>query len=302
MRAYNFARAVLVPGLLGFLALASVACSRPAESGAGAASPAPSSPATPLPAPTPAPSSPVRLATTTSVHDSGLLASLLPVFEQETGLRVVVTAVGTGQAFQIGRDGNADLLLVHDRKGEEQFVAEGHGASRHEFMWNTFEILGPADDPAGIAGSTTGAAAFAKIAASGAPFVSRGDDSGTHRRETSLWKASGAKPAEGQVSSTGQGMGATLRVADEKNAYVLCDQGTRLGYKTPLRIQAHVAGTDDLKNRYAVVRIAKAKHPEADTASGDRLADWLLSPATAKRIEAFQVGGQPLFRSVSSGQ
>lgn len=244
----------------------------------------------------------LRLATTTSVHDSGLLAVLLPEFEKEDDVRVTVTAVGTGAAFKLARDGNADLLLVHDKKGEEEFIAAGDGASRTEFMWNTFEIAGPAADPAHVKGAASGADAMKKIAEAKSPFISRGDDFGTHRREKSFWTKLAIKPAWEGYRETGSGMADTLRVADEKEAYVLTDQGTRLGYKAPLRIVPLVANTDDLKNHYAVVRISKAKHPEADTDTAEILANWLASPATAQKIAAFKVGGQALFTPTTQGQ
>lgn len=257
----------------------------------------------PAPAPVPVSGVVLRLATTTSVNDSGLLGALLPVFEKETGIRVTVTAVGTGAAFKLARDGNADALLVHDKKGEEEFIATGDGTERVEFMWNTFEILGPAADPAKIATATSGAAAMKLIAEAGAPFVSRGDDSGTHRREKSLLAKAGVeKPSWSAYRSTGQGMGLTLTVANETGAYVLCDQGTRLGWRGELRLTPLVANLDDLKNRYAFVRIAKAKHPTSDVANADRLIAWFLSPETTRRIEAFQVGGRPLFIPTGAGR
>ncbi len=265
--------------------------------------PAPAAPPTSGPAKAPATGVILRLATTTSVNDSGLLGALLPEFEKETGIRVTVTAVGTGAAFKLARDGNADALLVHDKKGEEEFIAGGDGTERVEFMWNTFEILGPAADPAKIATATSGAEAMKRIADAAAPFVSRGDDSGTHRREKSLFAKAGVeKPSWPAYRSTGQGMGLTLTVANETGAYVLCDQGTRLGWKGDLRLAPLVASLDDLKNRYAFVRIAKAKHPASDVENADRLISWFLSPETTKRIEAFQVGGKPLFIPTGAGR
>lgn len=239
----------------------------------------------------------VRLVTTTSVQDSGLLAAILPEFEKESGVKVDVIALGTGAALQSARDGNADLLLAHDRTGEEKFIADGDGRERTEFLWNSFEILGPAADPAGVAGSASAADAFRKIAAAGAPFVSRGDDSGTHRRETSLWMAAGGKPEWPGYAETGQGMGATIRIADERGAYVLCDQGTRFGYRGELRLRSLLSATPELRNTYSVVRLDTKRHVHVPPAA-DALADWLLSPETSRRIEAYQVGGRTLFRSL----
>jgi len=241
----------------------------------------------------------IRLVTTTSVRDSGLLDALLPVFERETGLGVDVVAVGTGAALQHGRDGNADLLLIHDRKGEDAFVADGNGLERRDLMWNTFEICGPADDPAGARGSPTGAEAFAKIAAGKATFVSRGDDSGTHRRERSLWTNAGVEPSWEGYLSTGQGMGATLMVAQERRAYVLSDRGTRLAYRTKIDLDVLVTDAPDLRNDYAVVLLNPTKHPDLHHAEATRLADWFTSVETARRIDAFQVEGEPLFHSVA---
>ena len=241
----------------------------------------------------------VRLVTTTSVQDSGLLPAILPEFERSTGLKVDVVALGTGAAFQSARDGNADLLLVHDRTGEEQFIADGDGRARTEFLWNSFEILGPAADPAGVAGSTSGGDALDRIAAAGAKFVSRGDDSGTHRREKALWKAAGGQREWPGYSESGQGMGATLRIADETDAYVLCDQGTRFGYQGDLRLKSLLAETPELRNVYSVVRLNPARHVHVPQ-EADTLADWLLSPDTARRIETYQVGGHALFNPLQA--
>ena len=240
----------------------------------------------------------IRLATTTSTQDSGLLDTLLPVFETETGIAVDVIAVGTGAAFRQARDGNADLLLVHDRKGEEQFVAEGHGVLRRDLMWNTFEILGPADDPAGVAGAQSGGEALRRVVATGARFVSRGDDSGTHRREKALWEAAGGRAAWDGYAESGQGMGATLRMADEMNAYVLADRGTRLRYAQELRLRALLADTPELRNPYGVVVISAERHPEIHDAAARRLADWLVGAEAAQIIADYQVAGEPLFHPV----
>src|SRR5262249_45906243 len=194
---------------------------------------------------------PVRLGTTTSVQDSGLLPILLAAYTEATGARVDVIAVGTGAAFQLARDGNVDLLLVHDRAGEEAFVAGGDGRSRHDLMWNTFEVLGPTVDPASVRGTERGAEALRRIGAARAPFVSRGDDSGAHRRERKLWEAAGGRPDWPGYRESGQGMGATLRIADETGAYVLCDRGTRLGYQGALRLVPLLADTTDLRNDYS---------------------------------------------------
>ena len=240
----------------------------------------------------------IRLATTTSTQDSGLLDTLLPVFTEQTGITVDVIAVGTGAAFRQARDGNADLLLVHDRAGEDEFVAQGHGVERRDLMWNTFEILGPRGDPAGVAGATDGAEALQRIAAAGAAFVSRGDDSGTHRREKRLWDAAGGRPEWDGYRESGQGMGATLRIADELDAYLLVDRGTRLRYAQGLRLSAHLADTPELRNPYGVVVISVERHPEIQDVAARQLADWLVGEESARIIAEFRVGGEQLFHPV----
>ncbi|MCE9634470.1 MAG: substrate-binding domain-containing protein [Planctomycetes bacterium] len=262
------------------------------------ADPAPSRPvAPPAPAPAPHVAVHVRLVTTTSVQDSGLLAAILPEWERATGDVVDVIALGTGAAFKSAKDGNADLLLVHDKKGEEEFIASGDGVGRTEFLWNSFEILGPASDPAQVKGVKSAPEALKRIAAADAKFVSRGDDSGTHRREKSLWEKAGGRPTWAGYREAGQGMGPTLRIADETDAYVLCDQGTRYGYKGALRLTSLLAATPELRNVYSVVRLNVAKHTHVKKQADD-LAAWLLTPETAKRIEAFQVNGNTLFNSL----
>ena len=255
--------------------------------------------AKPADGPTPAPAAKsqrrVRLVTTTSVRDTGLLDALLPAFEKEAAIGVDVIAVGTGAAFQHGRDGNADLLLVHDRKGEEEFVAKGDGAERRDLMWNTFEIAGPPEDPARVKGAKTGAEAFAKIASSRAGFISRGDDSGTNRKELALWKKAAVEPSWPGYVKAGQGMGPTLLIADEKKAYVLTDRGTRLAFRKKLALVPLVADGADLRNDYSVVTLSATKHPDLAHTEAGQLAAWLTSPATVKRIADFQVEGEALF-------
>jgi tungstate transport system substrate-binding protein len=208
---------------------------------------------------------------------------------------VDVIAVGTGAAFKLARDGNVDLLLVHDREGEEEFIASGDGLERRELMWNTFEILGPPDDPARVRSAGTAAAGMARIAAAGAAFVSRGDDSGTHRREKKLWEAAGGRPAWPGYRETGQGMGATLTLADEIGAYVLADRGTRLAFAQKLRLLPLFADTRELRNEYSVVLINPAKHPQIAQEEARNLADWLVTPEAARLIAGFRVGGEQLF-------
>jgi len=281
-----------VAGLLlgSFALLAAGACSRDSAN-------------EPAPSHEPAkPSRHVRLATTTSTRDSGLLGAILPVFEKETGTKVDVVAVGTGAAFKLAKDGNADLLLVHDRKGEEEFIAAGDGRARREICWNTFEILGPIGDPAGVKTSGNAGEALQRIAKSGAGFVSRGDDSGTHRRERSLWKSGGGLTKWAGYREVGQGMGPTLLVADETNSYVLADRGTALSFRTKLRIVPLLADTPEMRNVYSVVRLDTKSHPEVAAAESDALADWLEGPEAERLIGDFKVAGEPLFHPMKPGQ
>jgi tungstate transport system substrate-binding protein len=244
----------------------------------------------------------VRLATTTSTRDSGLLDALLPVYEKKSGDKIDVIAVGTGAAFKLAADGNADLLLVHDVRGEEAFIAAGEGKERRPLCWNTFEILGPAEDPAGVKGTQTAGLALQKIAKTGAAFVSRGDDSGTHRRELSLWKSAGGLAKWKGYREAGQGMGPTLLVADETDGYVLADRGTALSFKKKLRIVPLLADTEEMRNVYSVVLIDSKKHPEIAARAATALADWLGGDEAERIIVDFRIEGEGLFHPMKSGQ
>lgn len=244
----------------------------------------------------------IRLATTTSTRDSGLLDAILPVFEKETGAEVDVVAVGSGAAFKLGKDGNADLLLVHDKKGEEDFIAAGDGRARREICWNTFEILGPAGDAAGVKTAANAGEALAKIAKAGAGFVSRGDDSGTHRRELALWKSAGGLTKWEGYREAGQGMGPTLLVADETKSYVLVDRGTALSFRRKLQLVPLLADTPEMQNVYAVVRLSTSAHPGIAAAEADELADWLEGPEAETLIADFKVGGESLFHPMTPGR
>ncbi|MCA9969933.1 MAG: substrate-binding domain-containing protein [Anaerolineales bacterium] len=238
------------------------------------------------------------LATTTSTENSGLLAYLLPVFEEQYNATVEVVAVGTGQALQLGEDGNADVLLVHARAREDAFMEAGHGVRREDVMYNDFVILGPPDDPAGIGGMTDAAAALAAIAAAEAPFVSRGDDSGTHTKELSIWAAAGAEPAGDWYISAGQGMGAVLTMADEQQAYTLSDRATYLARTlegTALVIL--VEGDPALFNPYGVMAVNPDKGAHIRAELADQFIDWLVSVPAQQLIAEFGVAefGAPLF-------
>jgi len=230
------------------------------------------------------------LATTTSTADSGLLDYILPDFEEHNGVRVDVIAVGTGQALTLGEDGNADVLLVHARSREDAFMEAGHGVRREDVMYNDFVVVGPAGDPAGIAGMTDAAAAFQKIAESESQFVSRGDDSGTHTKEKAIWAAAGIEPSGEWYNAAGQGMGAVLTMADESQAYTLSDRATYLARTLEsIDLEILVEGDPILFNPYGVMAVNpdKGDHIKVDLAN--TFIDWLISVPTQEKISQFGV-------------
>ena len=238
------------------------------------------------------------LATTTSTEDSGLLDEILADFEAQAGVPVEVVAVGTGQAIQLGEDGNADVLLVHARNLEDEFMAAGHGVRREDVMYNDFVILGPAEDPAGIKGMTNAAEAMAQIAAAEAPFVSRGDDSGTHTKELSVWKTAGVEPSGNWYISSGQGMGAVLTMADEQQAYTLSDRATYLARTLEgLELELLVEGDPVLFNPYGVMAVNPDKGPHIKADLANQFIDWLISVPVQEKIGQFgaEEFGAPLF-------
>ncbi len=240
----------------------------------------------------------ITLASTTSTENSGLFAHLLPLFTAATGIEVRVVAVGTGQALRLARNGDADVLLVHHRPSEEDFVAAGFGVARHEVMANDFVLLGPAADPAGIGGLADAAAALARIATSEAPFASRGDDSGTHKKEMGLWRAAGRAPAAaggGWYRETGSGMGATLNTAAAMGAYALADRATWISFANKGDLTILVEGDPRLVNPYGVILVNPARHPHVKAAEGQAFIDWLRSAEGQAAIAAFEVAGQQLF-------
>jgi tungstate transport system substrate-binding protein len=238
------------------------------------------------------------LATTTSTENSGLLGFILPDFEQEYNVQVDVIAVGTGQALKLGEDGNADVLMVHARAKEDAFMEAGHGVRREDVMYNDFVIVGPPDDPAGIRGMNKVAKAFQKLAEAQAPFVSRGDDSGTHTKEKAIWEAAGIEPAGDWYISAGQGMGAVLTMADEQQAYTLSDRATYLARTLEgTELEIVVEGDSMLFNPYGVIAVNpdKGTHIKADLSN--TFIDWLISLPTQEKIGQFGVTefGSPLF-------
>jgi tungstate transport system substrate-binding protein len=252
------------------------------------------------PEPTQAPAAEQKLilATTTSTQDSGLLDYLLPMFEQETGVTVEVIAVGTGQALQLGVDGNADVLLVHARAKEDAFMANGDGIRREDVMHNDFVIVGPASDPAGIKSTQNVVAAFQQIAAQQAKFISRGDESGTNTKELAIWKKAALEPAGDWYVSAGQGMGEVLTMAKEKQAYTLSDRATYLAMtKEGLDLAILYEGDPDLLNPYGVIAVNPAKNPNIKNDLASQFMDWIISLPVQEKISEFGKAefGQSLF-------
>ncbi len=237
------------------------------------------------------------LATTTSTYDSGLLDAILPDFEQKTGIKVDVVAVGTGQALKLGQAKDADVLLVHAKSREEQFVADGYAPYRQDVMYNDFVILGPDDDPAGVRGEHSAADAFRKIAERQALFISRGDNSGTHMKEMSIWESAGVEPGGAWYQSAGQGMGAVLTMASEEQAYTLSDRSTYLARRDGLDLEILVEGDPILFNQYGVLPIAQDDAHQDKFAAATQFVDWITSADTQKLIARFgkEKYGQQLF-------
>jgi tungstate transport system substrate-binding protein len=240
----------------------------------------------------------IVMASTTSTEQSGLFAHLLPAFTRDTGIVVRVVAQGTGQALDTARRGDADLVMVHDRKAEEAFVAEGYGLARRDVMYNDFVLVGPRTDPARIAGGRDVAEALRRIERARAVFVSRGDRSGTHAAELRLWALAGVElgaPKPGWYRESGSGMGPTLNVASGMNAYALADRGTWLGFRNRGELAILVEGDARLFNQYGVIVVNPARHPHVKAEAAQRFADWVVSPAGQQAIAAFRIGGEQAF-------
>ncbi len=240
----------------------------------------------------------IVVASTTSTEQSGLFAHLLPAFTQKTGIQVRVVALGTGQALDTGRRGDADVVFVHDRVAEDKFVADGWGVDRRDVMYNDFVIIGPKADPAKVAGSKDLAAALKKIAAVKAPFVSRGDKSGTHAAELRYWKDAGVDLATQKGTwyrETGSGMGPSLNTASSMNAYLLADRGTWLNFKNRGELTVVVEGDQKLFNPYGVMLVNPARHPQVRKADGEAFINWLTSPEGQAVIAGYKIGGEQLF-------
>jgi tungstate transport system substrate-binding protein len=240
----------------------------------------------------------IIVASTTSTQDSGLFSHILPLFKAKTGIDVKVVALGTGQALDTGRRGDADVLLVHAKAQEEKFVADGFGVRRYPVMYNDFVLIGPKSDPAGIKGMVDIAEALKAIKSRGAPFISRGDRSGTHIAELDLWKAAGidiGKDRGPWYKEIGQGMGAALNVASATGAYVLADRGTWLAFKNRGDLDILVAGDKRMFNQYGVILVNPARHPHVKRDLGQAFIDWLVSPEGQRAIADYTIGGAQLF-------
>ncbi len=240
----------------------------------------------------------ITVTSTTSTQNSGLYGHLLPIFTGVTGIEVRVVAVGTGQAIRLARQGDADVLFVHHKASEEKFVAEGFGVARFDVMYNDFVIVGPKADPAKVRGMTDAAKALVKIAAAKAAFASRGDNSGTNKKELELWKTAGvdARGVSGSwYRETGSGMGATLNTASAMNAYALTDRATWIKFANKGDLAVMVEGDDRLYNQYGIILVSPAKHPHVKAKDGQAFIDWILSEDGQEAIAAYHISGEQAF-------
>ncbi len=237
----------------------------------------------------------IKLATTTSTENSGLLGAILPEFKKKTGIDVHVIAVGTGKALKLGENGDVDIVLVHAPSREKTFVEAGFGLERVPVMHNDFVIAGPKGDPAGVRGTKDAPAALAKVARVESPFVSRGDDSGTHIKEKNLWEAAGVSPSGAWYVSAGQGMGAVLIMANEKQAYTLADRGSFIAFREKITLEVLVEGDTRLANPYGVIAVCPERHPHVKRAEAARFIAWLTSPEGQRLIADYRKGGERLF-------
>jgi len=246
----------------------------------------------------------IVVSSTTSTESSGLFGHILPIFTEQTGIEVRVVAGGTGQAIKNAYNGDADVLFVHHQPSEEKFVADGDGVRRYEVMYNDFVIVGPAADPAAVAGMQEAPAALAKIAEARAPFASRGDDSGTHKTELALWADTGTDPKAASGSwyrEIGSGMGATLNTASAMDAYTLSDRGSWLSFENKGNLKILVEGDPKLFNQYGVILVNAKKHPHVKAEEGQAFVDWLISPQGQAAIAELTINGEQAFFPNASG-
>jgi tungstate transport system substrate-binding protein len=244
----------------------------------------------------------LRLATTTSTYETGLLDYLFPPFEKEHGVKIHVISVGTGKAIALGENGDVDVILVHAREDEDRFVQEGYGVNRRDVMYNDFVIMGPAEDPAGIKDLKDAKEALKRIHDAQAGFVSRGDESGTHKKEKNLWAKLGLSPKGPWYLEAGQGMAQTLRMADEKGAYVLVDRATALANKDQLKLVLLVEGDTDLFNPYGIIAVSPYRQPHVKYELAMALIAWITSPKCQEMIGSFEKGGFRLFEPSAAPQ
>ena len=242
----------------------------------------------------------ITIASTTSTRDTGLFNSILPIFTKSSGIKVRVIAAGTGQAIKIAENGDADVLLVHHKESEQSFIESGFGVKRYEVMYNDFVIVGPNKDPAGISGAKDAVTAFIKIANTQSVFLSRGDDSGTNKKEQSLWLASGIDTNQHSgnwYKKTGSGMGATLNMSAAINGYSLADRGTWLAFANKGQLKILVEGDPQLHNSYGVILVNPNRHPHVKSTAGKKFINWLISDEGQEAINTFKVNGKQLFKS-----
>jgi tungstate transport system substrate-binding protein len=237
----------------------------------------------------------ITVASTTSTEQSGLFAHILPIFQEATGIQVRVIAQGTGQALETGRRGDVDVVFVHAEPAEIQFIEDGHGVERFPVMYNEFIIVGPAGDPAGVAGGSDAVAAFTAIAGTQSLFISRGDDSGTHQAERALWAEAGIEPAGAWYREVGSGMGPTLNTAAEMPAYTFADRGTWISFENRRELEILVEGDERLFNQYGVILVNPERHPHVKAEAGQAFIDWLISPEGQRAIGSYQLRGEQLF-------
>lgn len=242
------------------------------------------------------------MSTTTSTENSGLLAVLLPPFEKLCGCKVDVIAVGTGKALKLAEAGDVDVVFVHDRELEDRFVAAGSGVDRRDVMYNDFVVLGPPDDPAGARRAGSAPDAFRAISAKKAPFVSRGDESGTHRKEREIWNAAGISPKGNGYLEAGQGMGEVIRMATQRKGYTLSDRGTYVAYRKKTDLVVLHEGDPSLRNPYGIIAVNPKRHPDAKYGTARKLIDFVTGKEGQEIIANFRIGGEPLFFPCGPGR